>query len=379
MGPLQGIKVIEFAGLGPVPFSAMLLSDLGAEVVQLNRDTANPEANLFSPEKNIQNRGRRMLRLDLKSPEGQVTALRLIESADALIEGFRPGVMERLGLGPDVALARNPRLVYGRMTGWGQTGPLAQTAGHDINYLAITGALHAIGRADSGPVPPLNLIADYGGGAMFLIVGILAALLEARNSGQGQVVDAAMTDGSALLMSAMYSLRAMGFWTDQRERNFLDGGAHFYDTYQCADSKWLAVGPIEPHFYQILLEGCGVMDPDPRQQWNPKSWRPMKERLREAFRTKTRDEWCALFENTDACVTPVLSMEEAPAHPHNQARETFVEFAGLTQPAPAPRFSRTPATIQGPPGKPIDASHDWLIGWGFSESEITRFVADGAI
>ncbi|MCB1921069.1 MAG: CoA transferase [Candidatus Competibacteraceae bacterium] len=379
MGPLQGIKIIEFAGLGPVPFSAMLLSDLGAEVVQLNRDTANPEANLFSPEKNIPNRGRRILRLDLKSPEGQATALRLIQSADALIEGFRPGVMERLGLGPEVALARNPRLVYGRMTGWGQTGPLAQTAGHDINYLAITGALHAIGRADSGPVPPLNLIADYGGGAMFLIVGILAALLEARNSGQGQVVDAAMTDGSALLMSAMYSLRAMGFWADQRERNFLDGGAHFYDTYQCADSKWLAVGPIEPHFYQILLEGCGVTDPDPRQQWNPKSWRPMKERLREAFRTKTRDEWCALFENSDACVTPVLSMEEAPAHPHNQARETFVEFAGLTQPAPAPRFSRTPATIQGPPGKPINASHDWLTGWGFSESEVARFASAGAI
>jgi alpha-methylacyl-CoA racemase len=379
MGPLQGIKVIEFAGLGPVPFSAMLLSDLGAEVVQLNRDTANPEANLFSPEKNIPNRGRRILRLDLKSPEGQATALRLIESADALIEGFRPGVMERLGLGPEAALARNPRLVYGRMTGWGQTGPLAQTAGHDINYLALTGALHAIGRADSGPVPPLNLIADYGGGAMFLVVGILAALLEARNSGQGQVVDAAMTDGSALLMSAMYSLRAMGFWTDQRERNFLDGGAHFYDTYQCADGKWLAVGPIEPHFYQILLEGCGVTDPDPRQQWRPKSWLPMKERLREAFRTRTRDEWCAQFEQTDACVTPVLSMEEAPHHPHNQARETFVEFAGLTQPAPAPRFSRTPARIQGPPGKPIDAAHDWLKGWGFAESEIAWFVADGAI
>lgn len=379
MGPLTDIKIVEFAGLGPVPFSGMVLSDLGAEVVQINREATAPEANLFAREKNIPDRGRRIIRLDLKSPAGVATALRLIENADALIEGFRPGVMERLELGPEVCLARNPRLVYGRMTGWGQTGPLAHTAGHDINYLALSGALHAIGRADGGPVPPLNLIADYGGGAMFLVVGLLAGVLEARNSGRGQVVDAAMSDGSALLMAAIYSLKAMGCWTDQRESNFLDGGAHFYDTYRCADGKWLAVGPIEPHFYRILLEGCGVTDPDPRQQWRPKSWPAMKERLRAALRTKTRDEWCALFDGSDACVTPVLGLDEAPAHPHNQARQTFVEFAGLLQPAPAPRFSRTPAAIQSPPGSPAASANDWLTDWGYSETEIARLASAGVI
>jgi alpha-methylacyl-CoA racemase len=378
MGPLTGIKIVEFAGLGPVPFSGMVLSDLGAEVVQINREATAPEANLFARDKNIPDRGRRIIRLDLKSPADVATALRLIERADALIEGFRPGVMERLGLGPEVCLARNPRLVYGRMTGWGQTGPLAQTAGHDINYLALSGALHAIGRADGGPTPPLNLIADYGGGAMFLVVGLLAGVLEARNSGQGQVVDAAMSDGSALLMAAIYSLKAMGFWTDRRESNFLDGGAHFYDTYQCADGKWLAVGPIEPHFYRILLEGCGVADPDPQRQWHPKSWPAMKERLRAALRTKTRDEWCALFDGSDACVTPVLGLDEAPAHPHNQARQTFVELEGLPQPAPAPRFSRTPAAIQSPPGSPAAAANDWLTDWGFSETEIAQLASTGA-
>ncbi|MER2603574.1 MAG: CaiB/BaiF CoA-transferase family protein [Candidatus Competibacter phosphatis] len=379
MGPLQGIKVVEFAGLGPVPFSGMVLSDLGAEVVQINREANAPEINLFAPEKNIPNRGRRIVRLDLKASADMATALRLIERADMLIEGFRPGVMERLGLGPELCLARNPRLVYGRMTGWGQTGPLAQTAGHDINYLALSGALHAIGRADGGPTPPLNLIADYGGGAMLLLVGLLAALLEAGKSGQGQVVDAAMSDGSALLMAAIYSLKAMGYWSDRRESNFLDGGAHFYDTYQCADGKWLAVGPIEPHFYRILLEGCGVTDPDPRQQWHPKSWPTMKERLRAALRTKNRDEWCALFEGSDACVTPVLGLEEAPTHPHNQARQTFVEHAGLVQPAPAPRFSRTPAEIRSAPGSPVSSSNDWLTEWGFSETEIAQFVSTGTL
>ena len=379
MGPLQGIKVVEFAGLGPVPFSGMVLSDLGAEVVQINREANAPEINLFAPEKNIPNRGRHIVRLDLKASTDMATALRLIERADMLIEGFRPGVMERLGLGPELCLARNPRLVYGRMTGWGQTGPLAQTAGHDINYLALSGALHAIGRADGGPTPPLNLIADYGGGAMLLLVGLLAALLEAGKSGQGQVVDAAMSDGSALLMAAIYSLKAMGYWSDRRESNFLDGGAHFYDTYQCADGKWLAVGPIEPHFYRILLEGCSVTDPDPRQQWHPKSWPTMKERLRAALRTKNRDEWCALFEGSDACVTPVLGLEEAPTHPHNQARQTFVEHAGLVQPAPAPRFSRTPAEIQSAPGSPVSPSNDWLTEWGFSETEIAQFVSAGTL
>jgi len=379
MGPLHGIKVVEFAGLGPVPFCGMLLSDLGAEVVQINRQTASPEANLFAANKNIPNRGRQLIALDIRSPEGRETALRLVDQADLLIEGFRPGVMERLGLGPEVCHPRNPRLIYGRMTGWGQTGTLAQIAGHDINYLAITGALHAIGRAEGGPTPPLNLIADYGGGAMFLALGLLAALVEARSSGQGQVVDAAMTDGSALLMAAIYSLKAMGQWVDQRESNFLDGGAHFYDTYQCADGKWLAVGPIEPHFYQLLLQGCGIEDPDPRQQWRAKSWPGMKERLRAAFLTKTRDEWCAQLEKTDACVTPVLSMEEAPDHHHNQSRQTFVEVDGLVQPAPAPRFSRTPAAIQSPPATSAKAGEDWLADWGFSADEIGRFKATQAI
>ncbi len=333
MGPLKGIKVVEFAGLGPVPFAGMVLSDLGAEVVQINREASAPEANLFAREKNIPDRGRRLIRLDLKAPAGVATALRLIERADALIEGFRPGVMERLGLGPEICLARNPRLVYGRMTGWGQTGPLAPTAGHDINYLALSGALHAIGRADGGPTPPLNLIADYGGGAMLLLVGLLAALLEARRSGQGQVVDAAMSDGCALLMAAIYSLKAMGYWSDQRESNLLDGAAHFYDTYECADGQWLAVGPIEPHFYRILLEGCGVTDPDPRRQWHPKSWPAMKEQLRAALRTKTRDEWCAVFAGSDACVTPVLGLDEAPTGPRTALQPHPGRDSGRAGPA----------------------------------------------
>ncbi|MER2557612.1 MAG: CaiB/BaiF CoA-transferase family protein [Candidatus Competibacter denitrificans] len=379
MGPLHGIKVVEFAGLGPVPFCGMVFSDLGAEVVQINRETNTTDSNLFAANKNIPNRGRQLIALDIRAAEGRENALRLVDQADVLIEGFRPGVMERLGLGPEVCHARNPRLIYGRMTGWGQNGTLAQTAGHDINYLAISGALHAIGRAEGGPTPPLNLIADYGGGAMLLAVGILAALVEAKNSGQGQVVDAAMTDGSALLMAAIYSLKAMGQWVDQRASNFLDGGAHFYDTYQCADGKWLAVGPIEPHFYQLLLQGCGVLDPDPRQQWRAKSWPAMKEQLRAAFRTKTRDEWCAQLEISDACVTPVLSLEEAPGHHHNQSRQTFVEVDGLVQPAPAPRFSRTPAAIQSAPATSVQAGEDWLVNWGFSADEIGRFKAASAI
>ncbi|PIE82883.1 MAG: carnitine dehydratase [Candidatus Contendobacter odensis] len=377
MGPLKGIKVVEFAGLGPVPFCAMLFSDLGADVVQINRPARSTESELFSTKKNIPNRGRCLIELDLKSSTDLETAWRLIERADVLIEGFRPNVMERLGLGPIPCQARNPRLIYGRMTGWGQSGPLAHTAGHDINYLALSGALHAIGRADSGPTPPLNLIADYGGGAMLLAIGILAALYEARHSGQGQVVDAAMTDGSALLMAAMYSLKAMNYWYDQRESNVLDGGAHFYDTYQCADGKWLAVGSIEPQFYQLLLEGCDVTDPDPQRQWLPTSWPMMKERLRAAFRRKTRDEWCAQFENSDACVTPVLSMEEAPNHPHNQARQTFVTHDDLVQPAPAPRFSRTPAEIKSAPATPVKKTEDWLADWGFSDSDIAHFTAHG--
>ncbi|MCB1813828.1 MAG: CoA transferase, partial [Candidatus Competibacteraceae bacterium] len=266
MGPLQGIKIIEFAGLGPAPFCGMLLSDLGAEVVRIERPSTQPP--LFDPSKDILNRGRRSLELDLKHPPALAAVRTMLEQADALIEGFRPGVMERLGLGPDECLTRNPKLVYGRMTGWGQDGPLAHSAGHDINYIALTGALHAIGRSDSGPVPPLNLVGDFGGGALFLALGITAALLETRQSGQGQVVDAAMTDGAALLMAMMYSLKAMGQWRNERGSNMLDSGAPFYDTYQCADGRWVAIGPIEPQFYTLLLEKCGLQDDGLSAQWD---------------------------------------------------------------------------------------------------------------
>jgi len=348
-GPLAGLRVVEFAGLGPGPFCGMLLGDLGAEVVSIDRPGKGAAAGLFEPEKNILNRSRRSVALDLKSEAGLATARALIDRADVLIEGFRPGVMERLGLGPEPCLAANPKLVYARMTGWGQHGPLADTAGHDINYLALSGALHAIGRADSGPVPPLNLVADFGGGGMLLAVGILAAVFAARQSGQGQVVDAAMTDGSALLMAMTYALKAMDRWRNARQSNVLDGAAHFYDTYRCADDRWLAVGPIEPQFYGLLLSRCGIDDPAFAAQWDEAAWPSLKARLAEVFATRTRDDWCQRFEGSDACVTPVLDLDEAPAHPHNVARDTFVAPGGLVQPAPAPRFSRTPARIGAPP------------------------------
>ncbi len=349
MGPLHGTRVIEFAGIGPAPFCCMLLADMGAEVVRIDRQGQGAASALFDPAKNILNRGRRALALDLKQAGDVDIALRLVERADVLIEGFRPGVMERLGLGPETCLERNAKLVFGRMTGWGQHGPLAQSAGHDINYLALSGALHAIGRKDSGPVPPLNLVADFGGGAMLLAVGVLAALIEARQSGRGQVVDAAMTDGSALLMAMSYSLKAMGQWRNERQANLLDGGAHFYDTYACADGKWLAVGPIEPQFYRQMLEICGIDDRDFDEQWDEARWPALKARLAAAFAARPRDEWCRLFDGSDACVTPVLDLDEAPEHAHNRARGTFVEHDGLLQPAPAPRFSRTPAAIGAPP------------------------------
>ncbi|MCB1917235.1 MAG: CoA transferase [Rhodocyclaceae bacterium] len=348
-GPLAGLRVLEFAGLGPGPFCAMMLADLGAEVVCVDRPGKGAAAALFEPRKNILNRGRRSVALDLKAAADRDTALALAARADVLIEGFRPGVMERLGLGPDVCLERNPRLVYGRMTGWGQHGPQCDSAGHDINYLAISGALHAIGRRDSGPVPPLNLVADFGGGGMLLAVGLLAALLEARNSGRGQVVDAAMTDGSALLMAMTYSLKAMGRWSGQRQSNILDGGAPFYDTYCCADDKWLALGPIEPQFHHRLLATCGIDEADYGNQWDESAWPRQRALLAEAFSRHPREVWCRRFEGSDACVTPVLDLDEAPEDPHNRARDTFVSHHGLLQPAPAPRFSRTPAALGKPP------------------------------
>lgn len=346
-GPLAGLKVLEFSGLGPGPFAAMMLSDMGADVLRIVRPgTADPTPHRLDA------RGRRAIALDLKLPQAVATCLELAETAEVVLEGNRPGVMERLGLGPQQLLARNRRLIYGRMTGWGQEGPYAQTAGHDINYLALSGALHAIGTEDK-PVAPLNLAADYGGGAMFLVTGILAALLHARATGEGQVVDAAMTDGAAYLMSLFYGMFAGGQWQDRRRSNLLDGAAPFYDTYRCADGKWIAIGAIEPQFYALLLQKTGADQELSEPQMQRASWPQMQGRLREIFSTKTQAQWCAILEHTDACFAPVLSLAEAPQHPHNAARGTFVNSAGVVQPGPAPRFSATPSSIQWPPA-PIE-------------------------
>ncbi|MDD2991535.1 MAG: CaiB/BaiF CoA-transferase family protein [Zoogloea sp.] len=381
MGPLHGVKVIEFAALGPCPMAAMILADLGAEVVRIERKPApgaKPASDLFDPKIDILNRSRRVVTLDLKKPEGLAAAKQLVAGADILVEGYRPGVMERIGLGPDTCLEANPRLVYGRMTGWGQTGPLAQAAGHDINYLSLSGALHAIGEPGGKPVVPLNLVADCGGGAMLLVVGVLAALTEARTSGQGQVVDAAMTDGSALLMTMMYTLKAMGQWTQQRGSNLLDGGAHFYDTYRCADGKYISIGPIEPQFYALFLQKTGLGDPDFSQQWDRARWPELKARLAAHLETRPRDQWCALLEGTDACVAPVLDMDEAPEHPHNRARGTFIEVGGVTQPAPAPRFSRSIPAQPRPPVAGVTGD-DVLADWGFTPDDINRLRTAGAV
>ncbi|MES2532222.1 MAG: CaiB/BaiF CoA-transferase family protein, partial [Pseudomonadota bacterium] len=335
-GPLAGLKVIEFAGIGPGPFCAMLLGDMGADVIRIARPGAEPDP------RDVTGRNRRLVPVDLRADGATAQMLALVAAADVLIEGYRPGVMEKLGLGPAPCLVANPRLVYGRMTGWGQSGPLAQAAGHDINYIAIAGALHAIGRAGEPPLPPLNYVGDFGGGGMLLAVGLLAALHEARRSGTGQVVDAAMSDGTALLSAFMYGMKAQGQWSNQRGENLLDGGAHFYDTYVCADGKYVAIGAIEPQFYKELLTRCGVDDPLFDQQMDPARWPLLKLRLGDVFRMKTRDEWCALLEGTDACFAPVLDWDEAPLHPHNAARQAFVTVDGVLQPATAPRFSRTP-------------------------------------
>lgn len=381
MGPLHGVKVIEFAALGPCPMAAMILADLGAEVVRIERKPApgaKPASDLFDPKIDILNRSRRVLTLDLKKPEGLAAVRELVAQADILVEGYRPGVMERLGVGPDESLAANPKLVYGRMTGWGQSGPLAHSAGHDINYLSLSGALHAIGAPGGKPVVPLNLVADCGGGAMLLVVGVLAALTEARTSGKGQVVDAAMTDGSALLMTMMYTLKAMGQWSAERGCNLLDGGAHFYDTYRCADGKYISIGPIEPQFYALFLEKTGITDPDFQLQWDRPRWPELKTRLSAHLATRTRAEWCELLEGSDACVAPVLSMDEAPEHPHNRARGTFIELDGVIQPAPAPRFSRS---VPAQPRPPVVGStgEDVLADWGFTPEAIAGLRQAGAI
>ncbi len=335
-GPLNGLRIIELAGIGPGPFAAMMLADHGAEVIRIDR----PGARIDSRDPLL--RSRRLVGVDLKSPEGKARVRDLVKSADGLIEGFRPGVTERLGLGPEVLLADNPRLVYGRMTGWGQFGPYAHAAGHDINYIALAGALHAYGRAGEKPTPPINMVGDFGGGGMMLAFGMVSALLHAKTTGQGQVIDAAMTDGAATLMSMIWGFKANGIWSDDRGTNLLDTGAHFYDTYETSDGKWLSIGSIEPQFYAELRQVAGLADDkDFDAQMDRASWAPLKAKLTALFLTKTRDQWCALMEMTDICFAPVLSMAEAPAHPHNAARGTFIEVGGVMQPAPAPRYSVT--------------------------------------
>lgn len=364
-GPLSGVKVLEFAGIGPGPFCGMLLADMGAEVVRIDRKGGRGGSKY-----DISSRGKKSIALDLKKPEAIEACLKLIEGADILQEGFRPGVMERLGLGPDVALARNPKLVYGRMTGWGQTGMLAQAAGHDINYISLTGALHAIGRPGEKPVPPLNLVGDFGGGALYLAMGMLAALVEAQRSGKGQVVDAAMTDGATSLMTMFYGFTAAGMWKDEKGVNLLDGGTHFYDTYETKDGKYISIGSIEPQFYAILREKAGLSDDIWQHQMDATKWPEMKDKITEVFKTKTRDEWCAIMENTDICFAPVLSITEAKDHQHNKDRQTIVEVDGVTQPNIAPRFSRTVSKINGPIPSVGEQNDDILKSFGFSADAI---------
>lgn len=364
-GPLKGLRVVEFAGIGPPTFCGMLFSDLGADVVRIDRPDARDRATPL-----ITERGRRSVTLNLKHAQDVATALALLEKADMLIEGYRPGVMERLGLGPDPVFARNPRLIYGRITGWGQNGPLAHAAGHDINYIAISGALAAIGPSEK-PMAPLNLVGDLGGGALYLAFGMLAALTHARTTGQGQVVDAAMSDGAASLMNMMMGLRVDGSWRLEREANTLDGGAHYYQTYRCADGGWVAVGAFEAEFYTLLLQKLTITDPDFEAQNDRSKWPLLKTKLGQIFSQRTRAEWCALLEGSDACFSPVLNMDEAPFHPHNAARGAFVQQGGVVQPAPAPRFSLTPGAIQSPPPK-IGVDKDSVLDdWG-----VTRLSPD---
>ncbi len=381
MGPLSGIRILELAGIGPGPFAAMMLSDMGADVLRVDRAAVvkGSPVDGAAPPMDVLNRGRKSVGVDLKHPDGLATVLRLVESADALIEGFRPGVTERLGLGPDVCLERNPRLVHGRMTGWGQEGPMAHAAGHDINYIALAGALDPIGRAGEPPLAPLNLVGDFGGGGMLLAFGVACALIERDRSGQGQVVDAAMVDGAAVLMTMMHGMRAMGFWTDERGTNLLDSGAHFYEVYETADGKFVSLGSIEPQFYAELLKRSGLEGEDLPPQMDRSQWPRMKERLRPLFKTKTRDEWCAIMEGSDVCFAPVLSMAEAPVHPHNQHRGTFVDVAGITQPGPAPRFSRTPPEISRPPAHAGQHTDEALAEWGLGADEIDKLRQAKAI
>jgi len=379
VGPLQGVTIIELAGIGPGPFCAMMLSDMGADVIRVDRAGAVRGGDPNVPPIDVLGRGRRSIGIDLKSPEGLETLMRLVDKADGLTEGFRPGVTERLGLGPDECMARNSALVYGRMTGWGQTGPYALTAGHDINYIALAGALEPIGRRGEAPVPPLNLVGDFGGGGMYLAFGMVCAILEARSSGQGQVVDAAMVDGAASLMGFFHGFRAMGIWNDDRGTNMLDTGAPYYDVYETSDGKYVSIGSIEPQFYAELREKLGLDDAKWDAQQTRADWPDRKADLAEIFMMKTREEWCELIEGSDVCFAPVLSIEEAPKHPHNVARGTFTEVAGVTQPGPAPRFSRTEAKIQGPAAHAGQHSDELLAEFGFDDAEIASLRDSGAV
>ena len=379
-GPLTGLKVIELAGIGPAPMAAMMLSDMGAEVIRVDRLTASGLGIPMPKKFNFLGRGRKSIAVDLKNPEGIDALLELIDKADILIEGFRPGVMERLGMGPDVCLERNPKLVFGRVTGWGQEGPLSKSAGHDLNYIALSGALHAIGRSnDEPPTPPLNLVGDFGGGTMFIVVGILAALHEVKNSGKGQVVDAGMVDGALSLMTSIYGMHAGGNQSDERASNILDSGAHFYNTYETRDGKYVSIGSIETKFYAMLLEKLGL-DPDSLPpQMERESWPAMKEKFKGIFLTKTRDEWCALMENTDICFAPVLSLAEAADYSHNKERGSFVDVEGVMHPAPAPRFSATPSSIKSPTPPTGIHTDEVLADWGISADKVAALKASGAI
>ncbi|MBW2273759.1 MAG: CoA transferase [Deltaproteobacteria bacterium] len=377
MGPLEGIKILEIAGIGPGPFAAMLLADMGAEVVRIDRP-GGQAISFPDPNYDLLNRGRPSVAIDLKKPGGTELLLRMVEQADALMEGFRPGVMERLGVGPEVCLERNPRLVYGRMTGWGQEGPLAPRAGHDINYISLGGALEHIGRAGQAPTPPLNLVGDFGGGGLYLVVGMLCALLERVRSGQGQVVDAAMVDGTASLMTVFHAIDQLGAM-NERGRNIIDSGSHFYDAYECADGRYVSIGSVEPQFHAELLARLGIDDIEPAQQMDGEAWPKLKERFTALFKTKTRDEWCEVFEGSDACFAPVLSLAESRKHPHAVARNSFISIEGVEQPAPAPRFSRTRPEVTQRAARVGEHSAEVLGNWGFSGDEIEAAREGGII
>jgi alpha-methylacyl-CoA racemase len=380
-GPLTGFRVIEIAGIGPGPFAAMLLADMGAEVIRVERSSAVRGPAPDTPHYDVLLRGRRNLAIDLKNPDGIATLLDLVESADAILEGFRPGVMERLGIGPEECMERNPKLVYGRMTGWGQEGPYSLAAGHDINYISLSGALAHFGRAGEKPVPPLNMVGDFGGGGMFLAFGVVCALLEAQRSGQGQVVDTAMVDGSAVLMSMFWSFKEIGMFDENaRGANLLDTGAHFYDVYECADGNHISIGSIEPQFYAELMRLTGLEgDEQFSKQMDSSEWPALKDRLTELFAQKTRAEWCEIMEMTDVCFAPVLTMSEAAEHPHNVERETFIELGGIQQPAPAPRFSRTSPEVSGLPAHPGQHTREILADWGIKDERVATLLAAGAV